>query len=769
MASLPSGTHVGRRRRRLLVLGASLFGVAALVMLLLFGIYPRVGAWMIRGKLGTKLATKLGRDVRLGAIDVSLGHAVIHDVEVRGPLDGDTPLVHVDRIDVDFDAWRSLVGSIELGAMQVDGVTITVRRRGDGTDNVRDVVERLRSKDGSASGGDGGPRPTKINVTHARLLANDELTGASALVGDGDAVWTPQELTAHARSVTATTVAAPKAAATTITIANKVGEAPVVTVDGGELSLYPKLALSGITGKLIADPMHPGQYAIDVAGGYGGVPGPLWTAKGELDPHAVTASVDVEAARFQLDRLAPILAHSAVVDYQATSLDTTMHLDLDRAGVKFAGDFHLRGLNVGNPRIADKEVHDLDLSGQIAGAFDRATRTLELARGDFIARNIPFSLTGTLVRGTHISELPAPTPDVAGAETTCPAPYGLEQASLRLVIPPIDCQRVITAIPTEMAPYFAGYRLRGVFDTDVHVAIDWRTLDTTVLDGHVGLNHCRVIDEPADSPKRLKDEFEHYVEVEKGEWMSFVVGATNPDFAPLDQISPYLVKSIMSTEDSEFYHHHGFIPSEFKSALVTNLKACKFAYGASSITMQMVKNVLLTPEKTLARKLQEMFLTWHVENTLTKDRILEIYLNVIEYGPRLYGIGPAAQHYFGKAPKDLNPVEAAFFSSILPNPKDRYRQYCAGTLTKWTTGKIERILGIMLKRDRLTQEEYDKAMATPLVFTKDGSETEEECLKRVKKAIKNSRPTNPLAKPDGTIDLKKADTKPDRKHHGKRS
>jgi len=214
---------------------------------------------------------------------------------------------------------------------------------------------------------------------------------------------------------------------------------------------------------------------------------------------------------------------------------------------------------------------------------------------------------------------------------------------------------------------------------------------------------------------------------------------------PLDQISPYVPKSIMSTEDSAFYKHHGFIPSEFKSALVTNLKNCKFAYGASSITMQTVKNVLLTPEKTLARKLQELFLTWHVENTLTKDRILEIYLNVIEYGPGLYGIGPAAQHYFGKPAKDLNPVEAAFFSSILPNPKERYKQYCAGTLTKWTTGKIERILGIMLKRDRLTQEEYDKAMATPLLFSKDGSESEDDCIKRVKKAIKNARPTNPIA------------------------
>jgi membrane peptidoglycan carboxypeptidase len=162
--------------------------------------------------------------------------------------------------------------------------------------------------------------------------------------------------------------------------------------------------------------------------------------------------------------------------------------------------------------------------------------------------------------------------------------------------------------------------------------------------------------------------------------------------------------------------------------------------------MQLVKNVLLYRKKTLARKLQELFLTWDIENVLDKDRILEIYVNVIEYGPGLYGIGPAAKHYFGKHPRDLDPVEAAFFSSILPGPKPRYKQYCNGTLTTWTSGKIEKILAVMRKRNRLTEEEYQKALATPLLFNKDGSESEKDCLDRAKKAIKNSRSTNPMKK-----------------------
>ncbi len=461
-----------------------------------------------------------------------------------------------------------------------------------------------------------------------------------------------------------------------------------------------------------------------------------------------------------------------MVDYATTSVDTRLHLDVDRVGAKFAGSFHLTGLNVGHPLIAEQEVRDLDLSGQIAGSFERATRKLELTQGDFVARNMPFSITG-VVTAPHraaVAEAVPADPDKAGHEPPRVGPHGIEVLRLRLVIPPIDCQRVLNAIPTEMAPYLAGYKVKGVFDTDVHVDIDWSDLDATQLDGHIGIKHCKVVDEPADSPKRLEEEFEQTVEVEQGETESFVVGPSNDEFVPLDQISPYLIKSIMSTEDSAFYQHHGFITSEFRTALVNNLKAGRFVQGASSITMQMVKNVLLYREKTLARKLQELFLTWHVENTLTKDRILEIYLNVIEYGPGLYGIGPAAYHFFGKKAKDLSPTEAAFFSTILPSPKERYKQYCAGTLTKWTEGKIDRILQIMLKRDRLTQAEYDTAIATPLLFSKDGMESEEDCMKRVKKAIKNARPTNPLAAQAGKDGDSKHDKhKPDPRDHHDRS
>jgi len=247
---------------------------------------------------------------------------------------------------------------------------------------------------------------------------------------------------------------------------------------------------------------------------------------------------------------------------------------------------------------------------------------------------------------------------------------------------------------------------------------------------------------------RLQRSFLHVVEVGVDDWLTFMVGPENPDFVPIWDVSPFVIKSLTTTEDGRFYKHHGFINSEFKSALIKDLKAGYFRYGASSISMQMVKNVMLYREKTLSRKLQELFLTWYVETQLTKDRILEIYLNAIEFGPGIYGIGAAARHYFGKEARDINPVEAAFFSSILPNPKKRYKQFCAGKPWTATEHKIQRILALMLKRERITDDEYAVAEATPLVFYHGVDFDERKCYALVKESLENARPTDPMAEQD---------------------
>ena len=112
----------------------------------------------------------------------------------------------------------------------------------------------------------------------------------------------------------------------------------------------------------------------------------------------------------------------------------------------------------------------------------------------------------------------------------------------------------------------------------------------------------------------------------------------------------------------------------------TNIKARRFIRGASTITMQLAKNLFLSREKTLSRKLEELILADYLEQAFTKEEMMELYLNVIEFGPDLYGVGAAAQHYFGRRPNELNLAECLFLSSILPNPIAFHKVYEDGQL-----------------------------------------------------------------------------------------
>lgn len=269
---------------------------------------------------------------------------------------------------------------------------------------------------------------------------------------------------------------------------------------------------------------------------------------------------------------------------------------------------------------------------------------------------------------------------------------------------------------------------------------------SVTLSGKVGIDGCKVLASPEEMNfERLAAPFEHVVEVEPERFVRFLVGPENPDFVPYEEISPYLINSIMTTEDNGFMRHRGFIGPEFRSALEQNLQRGYYRLGASSITMQMVKNVLLSREKTLSRKLQEMFLTWYLENNLTKERILEVYFNVIEFGPYLYGIGPAVRRYFGKTPKELTPREAAWFSSILPSPKRRYVHFCKGKPDLKWEAYLSRILRRVHERGRLTDEEFNASMEERFLFNREEAPPERECLALIKRMTEPQPPPQPAA------------------------
>ena len=143
-------------------------------------------------------------------------------------------------------------------------------------------------------------------------------------------------------------------------------------------------------------------------------------------------------------------------------------------------------------------------------------------------------------------------------------------------------------------------------------------------------------------------------------------------WVPYSKISPYLVKAVLIAEDDKFWSHEGFDYEAIQKAIEKDLKAKKFKFGGSTITQQLARNLFLSPEKSLIRKASEAVITWRMEKVLPKRRILELYLNVAEWGEGIFGAEAASRHYFGKPSSELTPEEAARLVAILPNPR-RYR------------------------------------------------------------------------------------------------
>jgi monofunctional biosynthetic peptidoglycan transglycosylase len=139
-------------------------------------------------------------------------------------------------------------------------------------------------------------------------------------------------------------------------------------------------------------------------------------------------------------------------------------------------------------------------------------------------------------------------------------------------------------------------------------------------------------------------------------------------WTPYPSISPDVKRAVLVAEDINFFSHGGFDWGQIKVAVDDALHDGDAARGASTITQQLVKNLWLSPSRNPLRKVKEAILTWQVERSLSKRRILEVYLNVAEFGPGIYGVGAAARAYFGKAPADLGEEDASLLAAGLPRP-----------------------------------------------------------------------------------------------------
>jgi hypothetical protein len=190
----------------------------------------------------------------------------------------------------------------------------------------------------------------------------------------------------------------------------------------------------------------------------------------------------------------------------------------------------------------------------------------------------------------------------------------------------------------------------------------------------------------------------------------------NEAFVRLDSMPPFFEALLCCAEDGEFRRHSGFSPDHIRSSLIANLSNGRFVRGASTLTMQLARNLFLSREKTLSRKLQEVFLTWMLERTLTKDRILEIYANIVELGPDVFGFPEAAGYYFGSRMQDLSVRQVAYLISLLPGPHSYHRFFERGEVPAWEEDYLDILVRGAGNRGALTSEDEERALGERISF-----------------------------------------------------
>jgi hypothetical protein len=193
------------------------------------------------------------------------------------------------------------------------------------------------------------------------------------------------------------------------------------------------------------------------------------------------------------------------------------------------------------------------------------------------------------------------------------------------------------------------------------------------------------------------------------------VSLASPDFIALRDVPPLFVRTLLLAEDSGFYGHRGIDLRELPSALLTNWSRGGAARGASTITQQLAKNLFLSRDKQLGRKLQELAITFLLESALGKDRILEIYLNIIEWGPDLRGLRPAARRYFDREPRELTPAEMAFLVTIIPGPIKYQSSFAHGKPGPGLRSLIDDLLAKLRSVHAIGEEEYLQALGESII------------------------------------------------------
>lgn len=249
------------------------------------------------------------------------------------------------------------------------------------------------------------------------------------------------------------------------------------------------------------------------------------------------------------------------------------------------------------------------------------------------------------------------------------SPHKIYEVKLRA--PEQDAQQMLNSFPYGLFESLEGLKVSGKVRYDLAFYLDSSIPDSVKFYSGLTPFNFRLLKWGKTNLQKINKDF-IYTPYENGKPMrDILIGPSNPNFTPLSQVSSNFKNAILTSEDPSFFTHKGFVQESIRKSFAVNFKEKRFVRGGSTISMQLVKNVFLSRQKTLARKAEEILIVWLIENNrlVSKNRMLEVYFNIIEMGMNVYGIGEATRHYFGKSPSELNIGEGIFLANIVPRPK----------------------------------------------------------------------------------------------------
>ncbi len=375
----------------------------------------------------------------------------------------------------------------------------------------------------------------------------------------------------------------------------------------------------------------------------------------------------VLTARVRLTRLpvsaalAAVLPSLGVPTGAELDVDGNLMLDPVRQLATFAGSATVRDLGLSLRRLVPEPIRGLSFSAtEVVAAVSLDGSPTGFAEGTIAVNDARFHLRVLVPRSGESPHL-----------------------DLTAVADPQPCAGFLATVPDAVLGPIAEAEVSGRGQFSARVVVDFANPPASRLELDGDLTGC-ILD-------RLGPEFDGKLQalsdrtyVHHWSDSGVRVGPGTSTWVPLSDLPPYVGGAALVTEDARFYDHGGFSVTALERSLREAVSLRRFHQGGSTISMQLAKNLFLDRKKVLARKLREAVLTWAIERRLGKDYLLELYLNIIEYGPGIYGIENAARFYFDKSAVGLDPLETAFLMALKPQPRWGYRQWQKNEVTaKW--------------------------------------------------------------------------------------